>query len=158
MESKGSFKCSKFLKLSKNFGNGAQKKIIKKWLNQMIGGKKEKKRKKEKRPFEKFCSSTFLFPLSWSCQVQEKSCREKLENSKSKTKKEPQKWQLGLEVGGLQCKTPYHVLKLSSTDWGWGEGGGKKGAVLQSKSQFVWVEKKCRVHKWAESFEWGQSY
>lgn len=60
---------------------------------------------------------------------------------KKKTKK-VQKWQLGLEVGGLQCKTPYHVLKLSSTDW----KKGKK-VLLQSKSQFVGAEKKSAQSK-----------
>lgn len=34
-----------------------------------------------------------------------------------------------------------------------GEEGTKKGAVLQGKSQFVWVEKKFIVQKWAKSFE-----
>lgn len=41
-----------------------------------------------------------------------------------------QKWQLGLEVGGLQLKMPYHVLKLSSV----GEKKTKKGAFAKSLS------------------------
>lgn len=47
-----------------------------------------------------------------------------------------QKWQLGLEVGGLQLKTPYHVLKLCSIR-------KKKSPkrCFEKVSQFVWVEK-----------------
>lgn len=96
------------------------------------------------------------------CQVPEKSelCKKMLSFKKKKKTAENiskfQKWQLGLEVGGLQLKMPYHVLKLSSV-------GGKKPkrcfckvshSVLSKKKR----KKKCTVQNRAESIKWRQSY
>lgn len=95
------------------------------------------------------------------CQVPEKSelCKKNAVIQKKQKTAENiskfQKWQLGLEVGGLQLKMPYHVLKLSSV-------GGKKPkrcfckvshSVLSKKKK-----KKCTVQNRAESIKWRQSY
>lgn len=59
-----------------------------------------------------------------------------------------------MEVGGLQLKMPYHVLKLSSV----GKKSKKeKKVLLQSESQFVWL-KKCTVQNGAKNIKWRQSY
>lgn len=145
VEPKRGFKCFKYLKHYNNFGYGGRKKWIQKWFYHMRG------EKNRKNGLQK-CLPPFVIPtvqnLSF-CQVPKKwviqnCCRSKTLQSIFK------KWQLGLEVVGLQLKMPYHVLKLSSVE------KRKKKVLLQSESQFVWV-KKYTVQNGSESITWWQS-